>query len=75
MNELKFCTSDDIELLEAFESLNVDYVNVIKDNKQFRKKIKLLENENRELLDKIDLPIDHSSCLLEYEKLNDQLEM
>ena len=73
-SEVSSSSHIDDELLEAFESLNNNYANAIKDNKQLRKKIKMLENENRNLLDKIDIPLDHSYCLLEYEKLINQLE-
>ena len=34
----------------------------------------MLENENKVLHENASEPIDHSSCLLEYEKLNAQLE-
>ncbi|MBN8091201.1 hypothetical protein, partial [Vibrio vulnificus] len=52
-SEVNHSTIDN-ELLDAFESLHVDYSNAIKDNKLLKKKNKLLESENDELLVKLN---------------------
>ena len=63
------------ELVVAFESLNHDYEKLFKLNKVLKKKNKTLEFENETLLKRInDSIIDHTSCLIEQQKLKDELD-
>ena len=63
------------ELVIAFESLNHDYEKLFKLNKVLKKKNKTLEIENESLLNRInESSIDHSSCIMEQQKLKDEID-
>ena len=63
------------ELVVTFESLNHDYEKLFKLNKVLKKKNKILELENETLLKRInESTMDHSSCLIEQQKLKDEID-
>ena len=75
-NELN--NSSHKELLDAFESLNNDFEEIFKLNKVLKKKNESLEIEIEILIRQIkeleNTSTDHSSCLVDCQKLKDEID-